>query len=591
MTDPHIELDLRREALRIAVRGARNSVPLLWLATAILLPPALDFPLAWPVWLVGGLSLISGLWRLYFIRRLGPTRAFAEERQVQSAEWQIQANAALSGLMWSLATWVLVPVLSPERIALHLAVLMGATAAASFHMSLIGRSFELIAAPVALSLVGVALWTQPPHLLEVTVGTVVFFLAMMQGARHLRRTTLMALRHQLETTLANRALASANERLERDQLARSRFLETMTHEIRRPMSGTIGALDLLAQEPLSPRQQRILEAARHSSGGLMDALSELLEFSALDADTITLPPAPLALADWLVQRTEPHRRAAQAKGLGFALDLDASLPALVQADAPRLAQVLDALLSNAVRFTERGQVRLAWRVAPDGLLLCEVSDTGPGLAQTDLARVFEPFYQVDHGPQRAQTGAGLGLSIVQKLVQAMHGRIQVESTLGRGSRFTVALPLPAAQADAHALEHPPVRDEAPLQGTVLVVDDDEQNRLVAVEMLARGGLQVLEAADGLQALDVLQRGGIGLVLMDGQMPALDGYEATRRWREREERLGTPRVPIIGVSANNAADHERLARHSGMDDHLAKPFGMDELLRRVAPWLERRQAAA
>ena len=131
MTDPHIELDLRREALRIAVRGARNSVPLLWLATAILLPPALDFPLAWPVWLVGGLSLISGLWRLYFIRRLGPTRAFAEERQVQSAEWQIQANAALSGLMWSLATWVLVPVLSPERIALHLAVLMGATAAAS----------------------------------------------------------------------------------------------------------------------------------------------------------------------------------------------------------------------------------------------------------------------------------------------------------------------------------------------------------------------------------------------------------------------------------------------------------------------------
>lgn len=564
---------------------------MLWLATAILLPPALDFPHAWPLWLVGGLSLISGLWRLIFIWRLGPRRDFGTAEQVAAAEWQIQANAALSGLMWSLATWILIPVLSPERIALHLAVLLGATAAASFHMSLIGRSFELIAAPITVSLVGVALWTQPPQLVEVTIGTLVFFAAMMQGAHHLRRTTLRVLRGELEVSRTNGELASANERLARNNVARARFLETMTHEIRRPMSGTMGALDLLAQEPLSPRQQRIVEAARHSSGSLMDALAELLEFSALDADTVTLHPAPLVLTDWLDRHLARHRAAATAKGLGFALELGPDLPESVLADAARLGQVVDALLSNAVRFTERGQVRLLLRAEAGEQLVFEVQDSGPGLSSADQSLVFEPFYQVDHGPQRAQTGAGLGLSIAQQLVQQMGGSIAVTSTLGRGSRFTVTLPLPRVSRGHAEQGRPLPPSDVPLQGTVLVVDDDDQNRLVAVEMLARGGLQVVEAADGLEALDALQRGGIRLVLMDGQMPTLDGYEATRRWREREERLGTPRVPIIGVSANNVADHERLARHSGMDDHLAKPFGMDELLRRVAPWLERPQATA
>ena len=188
--------------------------------------------------------------------------------------------------------------------------------------------------------------------------------------------------------------------------------------------------------------------------------------------------------------------------------------------------------------------------------------------------VFEPFFQVDHGPQRAATGAGLGLTIAQRLARQMGGDIQVDSVLGRGSRFTVHLPLSATPAQAVRREAVGAAIGQALHGTVLVVDDDAQNRLVAVEMLSRGGLEVLEAEDGLQALDLLHKGGIRLVLMDGQMPALDGYEATRRWREREERLGTPRVPIIGISANNAAEHARLSRHAGMD----------ELLCRIAPWL-------
>jgi len=556
---------------------------MLWLAVAVLLAPAWTLDPFWPALPVATIALASGLWRLWFMHRLEhqpPDDAMA----LRGAERQVQANAVLSGLMWSVATIWLLPQLTPHQATLHMGILLGATCVASFYMSLIGRSFEWIAVPAAASLIGVALWTRPEQLFEVVVGTAVLVAALMRGAMHFRRTTLQALRQSLETAAVNEQLQAANRQLERDAAARARFLETMTHEIRRPMSGTIGALDLLAREPLTPRQARIVDAARHSSTGLMQSLAEVLEFNALDTAGTTLLPKPLALGEWAPSVLAGHHDAAAAKGLRLTLSLAPALPAAVLADRARLTQLVDALLSNAVRFTDRGQASLSLDWSAEQGLAIEVTDSGQGLSTVDAAMVFEPFFQVDHGPQRAATGAGLGLTIAQRLARQMGGDIVVDSVLGRGSRFTVRLPLRATQAPALPPEPLGVASDQTLQGTVLVVDDDAQNRLVAVEMLSRRGLEVLEAVDGLQALDLLHKGGIGLVLMDGQMPALDGYEATRRWREREERLGTPRVPIIGISANNAAEHERLSRHAGMDDHLEKPFGMDELLRRIAPWL-------
>lgn len=583
LTPTDIDLELRRGALRFSVSGARASVPMLWLAVAVLLAPAWSLEPLWPMLVVAAMALGSGLWRLWFMHRLD-RQPQVDAASLRHAEWQVQANAMLSGLMWSLATLWLMPQLSPQQATLHVAILLGALCVASFYMSLIGRTFEWIALPTALSLIGAALWAQSDQLPEVVLGTSAFFVALMRGAAHFRKTTLAALRQSLETAAVNEQLAAANRQLERDAAARARFLETMTHEIRRPMSGTIGALDLLAREPLSARQARILEAARHSSAGLMHSLSEVLEYNALDTAPARLSPAPLNLNSWAASVLDGHRGAAEAKGLRLDLALSAALPQAVLADTSRLNQLVDALLSNAVRFTDRGQVLLALDWSAEQGLLIEVADSGQGLASSDVAMVFEPFFQVDHGPQRAATGAGLGLTIAQRLARQMGGDILVDSVLGRGSRFTVRLPLDATQALPSPTQPAGLEASRPLQGTVLVVDDDAQNRLVAVEMLSRSGLAVIEAEDGLQALDLLHKGGIGLVLMDGQMPALDGYEATRRWREREQRLGTPRVPIIGISANAVAEHERLSQHAGMDDHLAKPFGMDELLSRVAPWL-------
>jgi two-component system, sensor histidine kinase len=590
LTPTDIDLELRRGALRFSVSGARASVPMLWLAVAVMLAPAWSVDPAWPVWPLAAAALASGLWRLWFMHRLDRD-APGDSAALRNAERQVQANAMLSGLMWAAATVWLVPHLSPHQATLHMGILLGATCVASFYMSLIGRSFEWIAIPTAASLIGVALWSRPDQLFEVVVGTSVFFAALMRGASHFRRTTLLALRQSLETAAVNEQLTAANRQLERDAAARARFLETMTHEFRRPMSSTIGALDLLEREPLTPRQARILEAARRSSAGLLHSLSEVLEFNALDTAPARLSPSSLTLASWARDRVGAHLPAAAAKGLEIDLSISPAVPGAVLADASRLGQLVDALLSNAVRFTARGRIDLALDWSDKQGLCLVVSDTGPGLSSADAAMVFEPFFQVDHGPQRAATGAGLGLTIAQRLARQMGGEITIDSVLGRGSRFTACLPLAVATPTVVQADLSGQDTAAPLRGTVLVVDDDAHNRLVAVEMLARGGLDVVEAEDGLQALDLLQKGGIGLVLMDGQMPALDGYEATRRWREREERLGTPRVPIIGVSANAAFDHENLSRHAGMDDHLAKPFGMDELLVRVAPWLSAGPAAA
>ena len=578
--DP-IDLEVRRQALRFSLQGARSSIPMLWAAVAVVLVPGLDHPGAWPVWLIGSLAVASGLWRLWFARRFSALQA-PDEPAVRRAEWQIQANAALSGLIWLLSTMLLFPGLNPEQATLHLSVLLGTTAVASYYMGLIGRSFELIAVPVTAPLILLAVWLRSPHVVEVSVACLAFFGAMLRGARHFRRTTLLALRQGLEMAAANRELEATRQRLELESAAKARFLNTMGHELRRPLAGTLGALDLMAEEPLTGAQRQLLDSARESGHALREALAGLMEHSQLDTAPVVLKIAPLsprALAEEVLQE---QAAAAAAKGLALSLETDSALPGWVMGDRERLLQVLGGLLSNAVRFSDRGQITLRVRSGAPSIRF-EVEDQGRGIAPDDHERVFQPYYQVDSGPQRAATGAGLGLAIARRLVRSMGSEIRLDSGPNRGSRFSFDLSLsPAVAPPAAPVTVRPA--PSPIPGAVLVVDDDPHNRLVCVEMLARHGLSVVEATDGLEALAQLQRGGVALVLMDGQMPHLDGYEATRQWREREDRLGSPRVPIIGVSANHQPDHARLAEQSGMDGHLAKPFGMADLIRQVRHWL-------
>jgi len=576
----------------MTMSGALSSVPLLWLVVGLMLLPAPALGLAWLAWLLGGVAVASGLWRLYTVRRL--THAMPQTpHELALAERHVQANAALSGLMWATGTLVLFPLLTPAQATLHFMVQVGSLCMAAFYMSPVRRSFEWIALPMLLPLIGMSLWH--PRLVSwpLAVGTSLLLLALLRATAHLRSTTMLAIRREQEAQATNEQLRLAKERAEADTAAKTRFLATMSHEVRTPLSGALGALALLDAEPLSTGQRELLGVARGAIESLGSTLANVLTYTRLEAGgRIELNMGPVALEPMLNDLVAEFQPRAQALGLSLRSSLGPSLPAVVLADASALSQVLRHLLSNALKFTAHGRVGMRVHAEADSpdLVHFEVSDTGIGMPAEALDMIFLPFQQWDHGPQRAYSGAGLGLTVAQHLVTQMGGRIQVQSTPGQGSLFTFSLNLPTALACASIPKPMPSASAAApsavqrMAGTVLVAEDNAINRLVAVKVLTSAGLVVREACDGEAALRALHEGGISLVLMDGQMPVLDGYAATRQWREHEQRLGKTRLPIVALTANVLDEDAELARASGMDDLLTKPYQPHELLALVARWM-------
>jgi len=263
----------------------------------------------------------------------------------------------------------------------------------------------------------------------------------------------------------------------------------------------------------------------------------------------------------------------------------------VVGDAPRLKQVLLNLIGNGVKFTEKGSVTLRLttlrRDDTSARVRFEVQDTGIGIPAAALQTVFQPFHQVDSTRSRLRGGTGLGLAISQRIIQAMGGEIEASSRLGTGSTFSFTLFLPLAP---HLPPPQPESDFGRLDdgllvgSVVLLVEDNAVNRLIGAEMLKSFGVDVLEAEDGQQALQVLERQRVDLVLMDIQMPVLDGYGATRRVREREQRLRLPRVPIVALTANAFDEDAQQATASGMDGHLPKPYSREQLRELVQRWV-------
>jgi CheY-like chemotaxis protein len=278
----------------------------------------------------------------------------------------------------------------------------------------------------------------------------------------------------------------------------------------------------------------------------------------------------------------------------------AEVPASLRGDPGRLRQILTNLIGNAIKFTERGGIEVRISAAGPGCacapqpgeahvrLRCEVVDTGIGLKQAEIARLFQPFEQGDQGASRKYGGTGLGLAITKQLVELMHGRVGVVSEPGRGSCFWFEVCVAPGRSEAPTAGRQAPNSGAlmPLQGRVLLVEDVAVNREVACVLLEACGLCVSTAPDGEQALAMLDRGGFDLVLMDCQMPAIDGYEATRRIRRREAGSGG-HLPIVALTANAIEGDREICLAAGMDDYLAKPFSLPELHAKLLRWLPAR----
>ena len=386
----------------------------------------------------------------------------------------------------------------------------------------------------------------------------------------------------------------AKERAEAANKAKSAFLANMSHEIRTPMNGIVGTLSLIRQEHLPQESRRFVQIARSSADSLLSMLNHILDFAKIDANKITVRRHPFDLRAAVVAACDVFTANAQAKGVALEVD-DAAAADLgpVLGDEEKLRQVLANLVSNALKFTAHGRVavRLEATQAEAGRVdvRIAVQDTGIGIAAQSQAQLFQPFYQVDDGLTRVHGGTGLGLAIASQLVAAMGGRLGVQSEPGRGTTFTMELPFApapeAAPGAAPAGTPPPAASlEGTLRGTVLLVEDNAVNALIAGESLRRLGLDVVQADNGRRAVETYTRRRFDVVLMDCEMPVMDGFAATRELRsvERVQRRG--RVPIVALTAHAFPEHRDTCLAGGMDDHLAKPLDHDALHAMLRKWL-------
>ncbi|MDH3342445.1 MAG: ATP-binding protein, partial [Gammaproteobacteria bacterium] len=391
-------------------------------------------------------------------------------------------------------------------------------------------------------------------------------------------------------------LKNARDEAERMSRSKGEFLANMSHEIRTPMNGIIGTLQLLEDTELTDSQHEYVKVSYKSADALLSILNDILDLSKIEAGKLEFERIPFDLRETVNDVVTLHALKAEQTGIYLNSEIDKAVPEMVVGDPTRVRQVLVNLISNAIKFTSEGgvivRVKLKLKDEKEALVRVEVEDTGVGIPTNKHQKLFMAFSQADGTTTRKYGGTGLGLTIVKQLVEMMHGNLGIESELGVGSKFWLVMPLGIAQVKESKNEVvTEVVEPTLLDGHVLLVEDNPVNQMVARKMLEKVGLESTLAENGIEALECLKQDKFNAVLMDCQMPEMDGFEATRLWREYETRSHCGHIPIIAMTANVMEGDKERCLLAGMDDYLGKPVRQAELAKVLKRWIKSEKPSA
>lgn len=532
--------------------------------------------------------------------RMAHLRCYARSHEKASPKWlrTLKAVCLVHGSCWGMAA-LLLPEQNLVYSAMIVATLVGACAVATFTLQADLQTSAVINAPMLLPSSMVLLTRQDSFGIYGGVGLMALLALLLYESKRAenRITELLWLRFTTDRIAAERA--EALKLAQRHSAVKDQFLATMSHEMRTPLHGILGLARLVRGQ--LPERPGVLSASRHqlelierTGEHLLEIINDVLDFSRIEAGKLHVEDSPFDLSTLVLDVLSVLNVTATDKGLKIRRDVRLPMPCWVRGDAARLRQVLHNLVGNAIKFTDTGEVRMAVRrqantdEADEGHIVITVTDTGPGIPPAHVGMVFDAFHQVDGSFGRKHKGTGLGLTISREIARAMHGDITCQSTVGVGTTFTLSVPLPATtvqEVDLHLpmgealVETAPMPLSTNVRGChVLLAEDNPVNALVAEAALANLGVHVTRVENGQDALDLLRRPDrqVDVVLMDCQMPVLDGIEATRQLRYWEATQGLPRMPVVALTANALSGDSARCVAAGMDEHLAKPFKQDEL---------------
>ncbi len=596
--DPELNRQIRGERIRMLFAptvpvATVSALVCIALAVAISDQTGRNWAVAW-----AALCVLASMVRLLHLR------AYRRSNQRDHPMWlqSLTLMCALHGCCWGLIG-VMMPIEDMVTSSVLASTLVGACAIGTFTLQAHLRPNLATNLPTLVPASLMLLSRQDTYGFFGGLGLLSLMGLMLFESRRAERRITELLWLRFTTDRIARERTHALVLAQRHSAVKDQFLATMSHEMRTPLHGILGLARLLLDR--LPERPGVLHESRHqvelierAGEHLLHIINDVLDFSRIEAGKLQIQHAAFDLRTLIDEVVELQRVTAQEKGLHLLADVRLPHPCWVSSDASRLRQMLHNLLGNAIKFTELGEIRV--RVATErqgdhGSVVFHVQDTGVGIPADQLGLIFDAFHQVDGSFVRRHKGTGLGLTITREIARAMGGDVACDSEVGRGSVFTLKVPLHPTAAPSQASSPAPLPVTAfgqslpvgadlaaavpRFNGRVLLVEDNPVNALVAEANLARLGLDVTRAEDGAQALSLLQHldRPFDLVLMDLQMPELDGMEATRRLRcwENDQRLEP--IPVVALTANALSTDRARCLSAGMDDHLPKPFRAEELL--------------